>query len=87
MATIQISFEVPEDLMKALNTDRDELTMQTRLYAALQLFRTHKLSLGKAAEFAGLSREKFKTALNDHKIAMIDYPATDLEGEMERFES
>ena len=87
MATTQISFEVPEDLMKALNTDRDELTMQTRLYAALQLFRTHKLSLGKAAEFAGLSREKFKTALNDYEIAIIDYPATDLEGEMERFES
>jgi predicted HTH domain antitoxin len=87
MRTAQISFEVSEGLLQALNADREEFTQQARLFTALQLFKRHKLSLGKAAELAAMSRERFMTALDEHDIALIDYDPAELEQELERFKA
>ncbi len=87
MRTAQISFEISESLLQTLNADREEFTQQARLFTALQLFKRHKLSLGKAAELAGLSRERFMTALDEHEVALIDYDPAELEHELERFKA
>jgi len=87
MRTTQISFEISESLLQVLNADREELIQQTRLYTALHLFKNRKLSLGKAAEFAGMSKERFRMALDDHQIALIDYDASELARELERLQS
>ena len=59
--------------------------MQLRLYTALQLFKKHKLSFGKAAELAGISRDEFLIELDRNKIDFIAYDPSDLEKELERF--
>ena len=87
MRATQISFQISESILQALNQSRDEFINQMRLFTALQLFKNHKLSFGQAAELAGLSREKFLIELDNYNIDLIDYDAAELEQELERFEA
>ena len=82
----QISFEVSESILQALNQSRDEFISQMRLFAALQLFKSHKLSFGQAAELAGMNKEKFLIELDNYNIDLIDYDMSELERELERFQ-
>ena len=59
--------------------------MQLLLYTALQLFRKHKLSFGKAAELARVSRDEFLIELNRNEIDFIAYDPSELEKELEKF--
>ena len=84
MKSTQISFEIPEDLLHALNESREQFVHQVRLFTALQLFKSRKLSFGKAAELAGMNKERFLVELDQHAIALIDYDPSGLEQEIER---
>jgi predicted HTH domain antitoxin len=86
MKATQINFQISESILQALNQSQDEFIDQMRLFTALQLFKNHKLSFGQAAELAGLNREKFLIELDNHNIALIDYDASELEQELERFD-
>lgn len=86
MRTTQITFDIPESILYALNQNRDEFTQQTRLFAALQLFKNHKLTFGQAAELAGMKKERFLVELDNHNIDLIDYDASELQEELERFQ-
>ena len=86
MRTAEIRFDVQEDILNTLNQNINEFTMQLRLYAALQLFKKHKLSFGKAAELAGISRDEFLIELDKNEIDFIDYEPSELERELERFQ-
>ena len=85
MLTAEIRFEIPEDILFALNQNAKEFTNQSRLYTALQLYKNHKLSFGKAVELAGISRDDFLIELDRNEIDFIAYDASDLESELERF--
>ena len=87
MRVTQISFEISEGILQALNQSRDEFISQMRLFTALQLFKNHKLSLGQAAELAGMSKEKFLIELDNHNVDLIDYDPAELEGELQRFQA
>jgi len=86
MKTAEIRFEIPEDILDALNQNINEFTRHSRLYIALQLFKDHKLSFGKAAELAGISKDEFLIELDKNKIDFISYDPSDLEAELKRFE-
>lgn len=87
MRATQISFEISESLLQTLNQSRDEFVSQLRLFAALQLFKNHKLSLGQAGELAGMNKEKFLIELDNYTIDLIDYDPSELEMELERFQA
>ncbi len=87
MKTKEIRFEVQEDILNVLNQNITEFTMQIRLYTALQLFKRHKLSFGKAAELAGISRDEFLLELDKNDIDFIAYEPTELERELARFQA
>lgn len=87
MKTTQISFEISESFLDILNESREQFVRQVRLFTALQLFKSHKLSIGKAAELAGMSKDRFLIELDNHAIALIDYDPAELEEELERFAS
>jgi len=87
MKTTQISFEISEGILDVLNESRDQFVRQVRLFTALQLFKSHKLSIGKATELAGMSKDRFLLELDNHAIALIDYDPAELEQERERFAS
>ncbi len=84
MANVQI--EIPEEILYTLNESVTEFTMQMRLFTAMQLFKKHKLSLGKAAKLAGINKEQFMLELDRNEIPLIDYDPNELEEELARLE-
>ncbi len=84
MKTETISFEVSKDLLASLKLGSTALGQHIRLLAAIAYFRDKKLSLGKAAQLAGLNRLRFMDILAKEGIVVFDYDesvlSTDLEG-------
>ena len=85
MGLAQVKFAVPEDVIFSLNINIDEFTSKMKLLMALQLFKSHKLTLGKAAGLAGIDKDEFVMNLDRFQIPIIDYEPEELEKELERF--
>jgi predicted HTH domain antitoxin len=73
MAFETITFEVSSDLLSALNMEPEELSRNIRLIAAMQYFQDKRLSLGKAAQLAGMNRLAFMDVLAERGIVVFDY--------------
>lgn len=56
-------------------------TEEARLLLSVKLFETGKLSIGQAATLAGYSKRTFIELLGKMGVAVIDYPAEELERE------
>jgi len=54
-----LTIHIPGEIRQMLNRTQEELSRDMRLYTALMLFRTGKLSSGAAAEMAGMPRVMF----------------------------
>jgi predicted HTH domain antitoxin len=79
----QITLELPDDLATAVQMTPEELQAQIRLMAAVKMFELGKLSSGKAAELAGLSRVAFLEACGRYRVSVFNYPPEELEAEMQ----
>ncbi|MBM4050519.1 MAG: UPF0175 family protein, partial [Planctomycetes bacterium] len=55
---------------------------QIRLMAALKMFELGKLSSGKAAELAGMSRIEFLEMCGRYRVSVFNYPLDELEAEL-----
>jgi predicted HTH domain antitoxin len=78
-----ISFEVSQDLLASLKLSSAALGQSIRLMAAIAYFRDKKLSLGKAAQLAGLNRVHFMDVLAEQGIVVFDYDESVLSSELE----
>ena len=72
----------PDDLAQAVRLTTDELSAQLCLMAALKMFELGKLSSGKAAEVAGLSRGEFFEACGRYRVSIFNYPDEEIEAEL-----
>ncbi len=68
MNTQRISVDFPADILLALNETENQLAQRIKLALAVQLYRAEKLTIGKAAQIAGLSRLQFETVLAEHEF-------------------
>ena len=66
------------------STTSEELEAQVRLMAALKMFELGKLSSGKAAELAGMSRVEFFEMCGRYRVSIFNYSPEDLESELQR---
>ena len=62
---------------------KEELEHHLRLMAALKMFELGKLSSGKAAELAGMSRVEFFEACSRYQVSLFNYPNEELQKELE----
>ena len=63
----------------------DSLGMENREVAMLvasRLYEQGKLSLGQAAEVAGLSKRTFAELLGFYNVSLFNYPASDLSSDV-----
>ena len=67
-STIQVPASVTED--------------EARFYLAMKLFEIGRFSCGQAAQWAGYSKRTFMELLGKHRIAVMDYPADDLQDDL-----
>ena len=79
----QMTLEYPKGLELAVQTTPEELNEQIRLMAALKMFELGKLSSGKAAELAGMSRVAFLEQCGRYRVSVFNYPPEELEAELQ----
>jgi predicted HTH domain antitoxin len=78
----QVTLEYPEGLELAVQTTPEEMGAQIRLMAALKMFELGKLSSGKAAQLAGLSRFEFLEQCGRYRVSVFNYSPEELRDEL-----
>ena len=63
-----INIDLPSDILLTLNESEQGLRKQIKLAFAVQLYIQQKVTIGKAAQIAEMSKLEFETYLSDHKI-------------------
>jgi predicted HTH domain antitoxin len=81
MTTRQIVINVPESVLQAENTDADTFARELCLLAAVKLYELGRLSSGRAAELAGMSRVEFLMNLGRYKVFPLEAELLDLESD------
>jgi predicted HTH domain antitoxin len=84
MKSIELTMQVPEDVLYTLNETKKEFTRKMKLYAAMELYRLQKLSMGKAAELAGINKVDFLFELGRCDNPVINYDEDDFGEEIAR---
>lgn len=76
---MQIEFALPEK--QFITETVDSITEKIRLYAALGMYRTGKLSIGAACELAGVDRYVFLAFCKEEDVPIQTQTPTELEKE------
>jgi predicted HTH domain antitoxin len=84
MNTENLQIKYPVGFENAVEMTRDEMEQHIRLMAALKMFELGKVSAGKAAELAGMSRLDFFETCTRYRVSIFNYPAKELAAELER---
>lgn len=81
MTTRQITINVPESVLQAENTDADTFARELCVLAAVKLYELGRLSSGRAAELAGMSRVEFLSNLVHYQVFPLEAELRDLESD------
>lgn len=79
MSTYQVTLAVPEKVLLAEKTDVDSFGREVLLLAAMKLYELGRLSSGRAADLAGMTRVEFLLALGRYKVFPFAEELHDLE--------
>ena len=79
-----LTLELPDDAFSALRSSPEEFGRELRLVAAIKWYEMERISQGKAAEIAGLSRSAFIEALSRYGASPIQVSPSALGEEVER---
>lgn len=84
METEKLQIKYPPGLELAVHMTKEELEWHIRLMAALKMFELGKVSSGKAAELAGISRVEFLETCGRYGVSVFNVPPGKIEKELER---
>ena len=73
MATEELRIKYPANFERAVHLTKEELEQHLRLMAALKMFELGKISSGKAAELAGISRVEFLETCGRYRVSVFNY--------------
>lgn len=75
MATVQLTIDLPREVLSALREDPATFVREMRLAAAVKWYEMERVSQAKAAEIAGVSRAEFLAALEQFGVSPFQYDA------------
>lgn len=81
MATIEI--QVPEEVLISLKETPESISQELTRLAAVKLFEMGKLSSGRAAQLAGMSRVAFLMTLGRYHVSPFQLTAEELEQDVQ----
>ena len=84
METEKLQIKYPSGLEQAVHMTKKELEWHIRLMAALKMFELGKVSSGKAAELAGISRVEFLETCGRYGVSVYNVPPDEIEIELKR---
>ncbi len=67
--TVEICVQVPEESLISLKEEPESFARELQLLAAVKLYELGKLSSGRAAQLAGLTRVEFLLALGRYQVS------------------
>ncbi len=82
LQTIHIDF--PSDILLTINESEKDLKKRIKFSLAVQLYLEDKVTIGKAAQIAGMSHFAFETALSEQRIPISLLSAEDIRKDMEK---
>jgi predicted HTH domain antitoxin len=75
---IQLTIDMPEGALAALHQDPQEFARALRLAAAVKWYEMRRISQGRAAEIAGVSRSEFLAALGLFGVSPFQEEAVEI---------
>jgi predicted HTH domain antitoxin len=82
MATEELTIRYPAGFERAVHLTKAEMEQHLSLMAALKMFELGKISSGKAAELAGMSRVEFFEACGRYRVSIFNCPDDEIEAEL-----
>ncbi|HAX78761.1 MAG TPA: hypothetical protein DCY88_23750 [Cyanobacteria bacterium UBA11372] len=77
MSTVQL--EIPEEVLISLKETPETIARELQILAAVKLFELGKLSSGRAAQLAGMSRVQFLLLLGQYQVSPFSLSTEELE--------
>jgi predicted HTH domain antitoxin len=84
MKVEELKIKYPSGFEHAVHMTKEEIEYHIRLMAALKMFELGKISSGKAAELAGMSRAEFFEACSRYRVSPFNYLDEEAEEEIKR---
>ncbi|MBC6477302.1 MAG: UPF0175 family protein [Hormoscilla sp. GM7CHS1pb] len=84
MSTDTLQIKYPDGFENAVKMTKDEMVQHICLMAALKMFELGKISAGKAAELAGMSKLAFFETCSRYRVSVVNYPDEEVEAELRR---
>lgn len=78
-----LTLKIPSDVPSLLKMSEDDFAREAQVLLAVKLFELGKLTSGKAAELAGISRTAFLYNLARYNVPAINLLAEEIEHEVE----
>jgi len=63
-----ITVELPSDIFLTLNENENELIQEIKISLSNRMYKLQKLTIGKAAEIAGMSHYDFECLLSENDV-------------------
>ncbi|MGB7413606.1 MAG: UPF0175 family protein [Thermosynechococcaceae cyanobacterium] len=80
MGVVQI--DVPDEVLVSLKESDASISQELSILAAVKLFELGKLSSGRAAQLAGMSRVEFLSILGRYRVSPFDLSSEELENDV-----
>jgi predicted HTH domain antitoxin len=73
-----VNLDIPEETLISLKTDAESFARDLKMLGAVKLFELGKLSSGRAAQLAGMTRVEFLLALRRYQVSPFQMTAEEL---------
>lgn len=79
----KLVLEVPEEVLVSLKESPQEFSRDILMLSAIKLYEMGKLSSGRAAQLAGVSRIRFLQSLSRYNVPVFDLTEEELRQDVE----